>query len=163
MAQELSRLLPGRTLDSTTVKTKSIQNSGALIRANDTGRYLFLLRNGAKFDGTWGMPGGKINPNESTIACLRREIHEEIGLDVTNLKTIPLETYTSVDKYFIYHTFLVIVDNEFIPVLNNEHRAWAWCNISDVPRPLHPGLFKTFQIDEVVNKIRVAESVYNLN
>lgn len=163
MAQELSRTLSSRTLDTATVKSKLIENSGALIRANNTGRYLFLLRNGAKFDGSWSIPGGKINAEESTISCLRREVNEEIGIDVTDLKTIPLETYTSLDQQFIYHTFLIIVDREFVPTLNHEHRAWTWCYINDVPRPVHPGLFKTFQINEVVNKIRVAESLYNFN
>ena len=163
MAQELSRTLSSRTLDTATVKSKLIENSGALIRANNTGRYLFLLRNGAKFDGSWSIPGGKINAEESTISCLRREVNEEIGIDVTDLKTIPLETYTSLDQQFIYHTFLIIVDREFVPTLNHEHRAWTWCYINDFPRPVHPGLFKTFQINEVVNKIRVAESLYNFN
>jgi 8-oxo-dGTP pyrophosphatase MutT (NUDIX family) len=161
MAQELSRTLSGRTLDHTAVKNNIIESAGALIRASDTGRYLFLLRNGVKFNGVWSIPGGKLDHNESVIAGLSRELSEEINFDIVKSKCIPLETYTSQDHCFVYHTFLIIVGQEFVPDLNYEHRAWCWCHIEDVPRPVHPGLFKTFRVDEINEKLKTVESLFN--
>ena len=159
MAQELSRTLSSRQVDNSVVKHHNIESAGALIRANNTGRYLFLLRNGIKFNGVWSIPGGKLDVGESVIGGLSRELQEEIDFNIVRGKCIPLETYTSQDQFFVYHTFLILVDQEFVPKLNHEHRAWSWCSIEDIPRPVHPGLFKTFKIEEILNKIKVVESV----
>lgn len=157
MEEKLSRTLPSRTVEFIPVKASTNESVGALIFCQSTNRYLFLLRNGNKFDGTWGISGGKIEQDETVIAALRRELEEEIKLKLTNEKIIPLETYTAENNYFCYHTFLIIIKSEFIPTLNNEHRGWAWTKIEDVPRPTHPGLFKTIKLNEIQQKLKTVE------
>lgn len=159
MDQKHSRTLSSRTVESFPVN--SIVGVGGLIYCVNTGRYLFLLRNGVKYPGTWSIAGGKIEIGESVIAALSREIQEEISFGISDCKKIPLETYTSADNYFCYHTFLILVDREFVPILNYEHRGWVWCNIDDIPKPTHPGLFKTVKIEEIANKIKNVESLFN--
>ena len=34
------------------------------------------------YGGWWELPGGKIEPGESPAACVRRELHEEVGIHV---------------------------------------------------------------------------------
>lgn len=159
MGQEHSRTLSSRTVESLPVN--SIVSVGGLIYCTNTGRYLFLLRDGQKYPGTWSIAGGKIEIGESVISALVREVQEEIKFDISDCKKIPLETYTSVDNYFCYHTFLVLVDREFVPILNYEHRGWVWCTIADIPKPTHPGLFKTVKIEEIANKIKNVETLFN--
>lgn len=161
MAQELSRSLSSRQVDNSDITHRIIESAGALIRASSTGRYLFLLRNGIKFNGVWSIPGGKLDRGESVIEGLSRELQEEIDFNIVDGKCIPLETYTSQDQFFVYHTFLIIVNQEFVPNLNHEHRAWSWCSIEDIPRPVHPGLFKTFKIEEIACKLKSIKSVFN--
>lgn len=36
-------------------------------------------------NGRWDIPGGRISIPESLLDCLRREVHEEIGVDVTRV------------------------------------------------------------------------------
>tara|TARA_Y100001954_G_C15785585_1_gene592306 strand:+ start:1614 stop:2057 length:444 start_codon:yes stop_codon:yes gene_type:complete len=36
----------------------------------------------------WDFPGGKINFNEDIEECLRREVKEEVNLDITNLNIL---------------------------------------------------------------------------
>ncbi|MCU1613107.1 MAG: hydrolase [Frankiales bacterium] len=46
------------------------------------GRVLVAQRSGGPFDGCWEFPGGKVEPGESELAALVREIREELGVDV---------------------------------------------------------------------------------
>jgi 8-oxo-dGTP pyrophosphatase MutT (NUDIX family) len=131
---------------------------GALIYSQATKRYLFLLRNGAKHGGEWGLVGGKIDSGEFPIQALKREIFEEIG-PVDYNKIIPLEHFTSDNNKFAYHTYIIPVANEFIPTLNHEHRGYAWTYIEDHPKPLHPGVWRSFSFQSILAKIRTVEHV----
>jgi 8-oxo-dGTP pyrophosphatase MutT (NUDIX family) len=131
---------------------------GALIYSASTKRYLFLLRNQKRHAGSWGLVGGGVELGESPAQALHREIQEEIGTVNIN-KIIPLEKFTSDNNNFEYHTYLITVDNEFVPQLNNEHRGYAWTSIDDHPKPLHPGVWRTFSFKSIVDKIKTVETV----
>lgn len=134
---------------------------GALIYCSSTKRYLFLLRNQKRHAGSWGLVGGGANQNESIIDALYREISEEIG-HVNIMQTIPLEKFTSENNNFEYHTYVITVDKEFVPELNDEHRGYAWTFINDHPKPLHPGVWRTFSFKVVLEKIKTLESALEI-
>lgn len=134
---------------------------GALIYSKSTHRYLFLLRNQKRHAGSWGLVGGGVEPGESPTAALQREIQEEIG-SITYEKVIPLEKFTSDNGTFEYHTYVIPVDAEFVPVLNDEHRGYAWTSIDDHPKPLHPGVWRTFNFRVVLEKIKTVENVLQI-
>ena len=138
-----------------------IEGTGALIYSIRTRRYLFVLRNGSKFSNTWGLPGGKIERGETVAAALAREIEEELGGVIRNSKLYPIEKFTSDNQKFIYHTFLIPVEDEFIPELNREHKGYAWCAVEDHPKPLHPGVWRTINFNEVVEKLETMQQVLN--
>jgi 8-oxo-dGTP pyrophosphatase MutT (NUDIX family) len=122
----------------------NITCSGGLFLAKDTQRFLFLLRAQGKTAGTWGLVGGKKEPSDITAYdALLREIQEEIGSVPNNVKPVPLEWYSSRDDMFSYHTYVMIVEHEFIPLLNEEHTGYCWVGINDWPRPLHSGVRNT--------------------
>lgn len=134
------------------------EGAGALIFARDTGRYLFLLRSTKSWDHTWGLPGGKINPEENVKQGLEREILEELGGQILSAKLVPIEMFTSSNKRFIYHTYFIAVDNEFVPELNSEHVGYAWLPLAAAPKPLHPGVKRTINSLETMEKISAAEA-----
>ena len=115
--------------------------------------YLYLLRNDSKYPDTWGLAGGKVEPNETLITAVERECAEELGSMPEYQQLIPIEKFTSLDGGFEYHTFWCRVDHEFIPELNHEHVGYAWVTEGQYPKPLHPGLFSTVNIDIVIEKL----------
>ena len=136
-----------------------IVGCGALIYSKQTQRYLFLLRTQKRHKTSWGLVGGGVETGETVSAALAREIREEIGMDATDRKFIPLEQFTSDDQRFVYHTFLIPVEEEFIPTLNHEHKGYCWVPLKNYPKPLHPGVWRTFEFSAVVEKIKTLEHV----
>ncbi len=132
--------------------------SGALFYTLDTHRFLFLHRTKGKQSNLWGLVGGTNEGEETPWESLKREISEEIG-DVKIKKTIPLETFVSNDDKFQFHTYLCLVDNEFIPILNDEHDGYAWVSFTKWPKPLHHGLRNTLQ--NKTNQLKL-ETVFKL-
>ena len=116
-----------------------------------TGRYLYLLRNDHKHPGAWGLPGGKLESGETLLGGMERECTEELGSFPVYQRLIPVEKFTAGD--FEYHTWVCVVDEEFVPVLNHEHLGHAWVNSGVFPRPMHPGLWSTVNLEAVQSKL----------
>jgi ADP-ribose pyrophosphatase YjhB (NUDIX family) len=136
-------------------------NAGALIYSKSTQRFLFLLRNASKkYKGTCGLVGGRVESSERPAAGLLREINEELSVDLSEAKIVPIETFTNEKNGFVYHTYMILVDKEFTPILNGEHRGYAWVELDDYPRPLHPGVWKTFSFKSVIAKINTLKAVF---
>ena len=135
----------------------AVRAVGVWFRANSTGRYFYLMRNDAKYPGSWGLPGGKIEEGETLLGGMERECIEELGSMPEYRKLMPLEKFTSADGAFEYHTWVCTVDHEFTPVLNHEHIGYAWIDAGTWPRPMHPGLWNTVNIDAIQDKISVVE------
>ena len=128
--------------------------SGALFYAKSTRRFLLVQKARGKHTGTWGLVGGTNLQNENPWQGLQREVQEEIGFFPTVIKTIPLETFVSNDKVFNFHTYLCLVEEEFIPTLSEEHCAWAWSTIDYAPKPLHQGLRNSFSNKIIRTKLQ---------
>jgi ADP-ribose pyrophosphatase len=124
---------------------KKIVCSGALFYTLDTNRFLLLHRTQSKQHNVWGLVGGTNEDTETPFEGLQREIEEEIGLLPLIKKTIPLETFVSNDENFNFHTYLCVVEKEFLPILNNEHDGYAWVSFGKWPKPLHQGLSNTLR------------------
>lgn len=140
---------------------KTIKAAGALFLSRSTYRYLFLLRDDDTHTNTWGLVGGRVEKDEQIIDCLHREIREEIGNIDNIIKIIPLDLYTSQDEKFEYHTFACIVNDEFIPHLNHEHKGFCWTTLDGIPKPIHPALYNSLQLTELKEKLLSLGNVIN--
>jgi 8-oxo-dGTP pyrophosphatase MutT (NUDIX family) len=136
--------------------------SGALFYAKNTKRILLLQKSSGKHAGTWGLVGGTNDLGESAWQGLQREINEEIGVTPEIIKTVPLETFVSNDTVFNFHTYLCVVNNEFVPTLSSEHDGWCWCAIDTAPKPLHQALRSSFGNRAVRNKLQTVFDVMDL-
>jgi 8-oxo-dGTP pyrophosphatase MutT (NUDIX family) len=135
--------------------------SGALFYALNTKRFLFLHRAQGRTGNLWGLVGGTNEKAETPWEGLKREIFEEIGT-VEIKKTMPLETFVSNDTNFLFHTYLCVVNEEFLPTLNHEHDGYAWVNFGQWPKPLHNGLKNTLNNKTNQRKLETVFRVIDL-
>jgi 8-oxo-dGTP pyrophosphatase MutT (NUDIX family) len=136
--------------------------SGALFYSKSSRRFLLLQKSSGKHKGTWGLVGGTNVEGESAWQGLQREITEEIGFIPSIIKTIPLESFVSTDTFFNFHTYICIIDDEFIPKLSSEHCGWAWSTVENAPKPLHQGLRSSFSNKTIKTKLQTIFDIVDL-
>ena len=153
MDQELSRRLSRRNMDA-----GSLIAVGVWFLSRATGRYLYLIRNDSKHPGAWGLPGGKVEAGETLLGGMERECIEELGSFPAYQRLIPIEKFTSADEMFEYHTWVCIVESEFIPTLNHEHLGYAWIDSGVWPKPMHPGLWNTVNLETIKEKVQIIQN-----
>lgn len=131
-----------------------IDCSGALVCSRNTKRFLLLQKNNGKHAGRWGLVGGTNLTNETAWQGLEREITEELGFKIEIKKVLPLERFVSRDSKFNFHTYFCVVEEEFIPRLSDEHTAWGWFDLNNLPKPIHKGLDLSLRNKIIQTKIQ---------
>jgi A/G-specific adenine glycosylase len=72
--------------------TKKVEAVVAVIE--DRGRFLIQQRPpGGLFGGLWEFPGGKLKPGERPEAALRREVREEVGTEISDIRFLTTVTH----------------------------------------------------------------------
>ncbi|MEQ1773245.1 MAG: Nudix family hydrolase [Burkholderiales bacterium] len=73
----------------TTQERRRIEVAAAVIH-DGNGRFLLAQRPpGKAYEGYWEFPGGKVEPGESVADAMRRELHEELGIEVDSDSVCP--------------------------------------------------------------------------
>ena len=76
--------------------------------------------------GKWNAPGGKLQPKETAEHCATREVYEETGLEVQQLRKIGTLVFFKYNKRedpdWIAHVFLT---NEFHGTIKGAKRAFS--------------------------------------
>ena len=122
--------------------------AGALVVSERSGRFLIAHRaEGTLQPGTWGTWGGAIDAGETPEEAVIRELQEEAEFIDDAANILPLYVFEH-ESGFRYSNFLVVVTEEFQPVLNWEMQQFGWFDYGDWPDPLHFGLERLFN-DEV--------------
>ncbi len=81
----------------------------------------------------WGMPGGFMETGEQPEEALRRELREEVGLEVERLKVFATRAFKRPRQVEIVFTARAIGDPE---QLNYEIQKAAWFSPNDLPKGL---------------------------
>lgn len=79
----------------------------------------------------WEFPGGKIDPGESPEACLKREIVEELGMEIAIGQALPPHTHSYASFTVTLHPFVCTVASGDLVI--HEHRAIAWLDLNELP------------------------------
>lgn len=119
---------------------------GALMRE---GQVLLAHRSPEKraHPDVWGLPGGCVEPGESELVALARELHEELGVSITTGTASQLYRLTAgpTDAPVLVSAWMV-VGWEGTPQNNapEEHVAIGWFGVDELPSPAHPQMRAAF-------------------
>lgn len=88
------------------------------------GAYFATQRGYGEFEGMWEFPGGKIEPGESREVALRREIQEELGIDIIIENLLCTTEYDYPSFHLTMHCYLCSVASGDIEL--REHKSARW-------------------------------------
>ena len=101
------------------------------------GQILLLHRQNNKSQGNkWGIPGGKVEKNETPLQAVIRETKEETGIDISSqiietLKTVYIEYNEK--SHFVYHAFRTQLQGDpgAVRINFDEHKGFTWVKPAD--------------------------------
>ena len=101
---------------------KTIEVVAAIIHHD--GAYFATQRGYGEFEGMWEFPGGKIEPGESREDALKREIQEELGVDIYIKELLCTTEYDYPTFHLTMHCYLCSVASGEIEL--REHKSAQW-------------------------------------
>ena len=108
---------------------------GALI-FNTQGEVLMIQTH--KWSHRWGIPGGRIKTNEPSLDALRREVKEETGLELRNIRFELVQDCIEPPEFYKKAHFLLLnytaeaVGTDV--VLNDEAETYRWVSLDEAGR-----------------------------
>ncbi len=101
---------------------KTIEVVAAIIRDGD--RVLATQRGYGEFEGMWEFPGGKIERGEEREVALRREIREELAVDIEVKEWLCTVEYDYPTFHLTMHCYFCCITNGVPKLL--EHKSARW-------------------------------------
>ena len=103
------------------------------------GKVLLGRRQGSHGADTWAPPGGHLDFGESAEECARREVLEETGLTLGEIRTAPYtnDLFPTEGKHYV--TLFVVAKSALgVPELREATKClgWEWFAWEDLPTPL---------------------------
>lgn len=101
---------------------KQIEVVAAIIQRD--GAYFATQRGYGEFEGQWEFPGGKIESGETQEVALKREIQEELGVDIIVEKFLRTTDYEYPSFHLTMHCYLCSIISGEIEL--REHKSARW-------------------------------------
>lgn len=103
------------------------------------GRILLGKRKNAHGEGSWSFPGGHLEFNEAVEECAIREVKEETGISIKNLRqgTFTNDIFEKEEKNYV--TLYMISDfaaGEVRIMEPDKCEKWEWFDWHNLPQPL---------------------------
>ena len=101
---------------------KKIEVVAAIIQRD--GAYFATQRGYGEFEGMWEFPGGKIELGETHEMALKREIQEELGIDISIEELLCTTNYDYPSFHLTMHCYLCSIAAGKIEL--REHKSARW-------------------------------------
>jgi 8-oxo-dGTP diphosphatase len=103
------------------------------------GKVLLGKRKGAHGEGSWCFPGGHLEFREEIKDCIKREVMEETGMDIDNIRiaAVTNDVFEKEDKHYItIHTIPEKIFGEPKIMEPDKCEKWEWFEWENLPKPL---------------------------
>lgn len=103
------------------------------------GKLLLIRRAKAPEAGCWGLPGGKVDPFETVRNAVRREVLEELGIEIVGERLLCVvdQIDEAQGDHWVAPVFLAREFKGEPALLEPEkHTGLGWFALDDLPRPL---------------------------
>ena len=112
------------------------------------GKFLMGKRLGAHGEGTWTVPGGHLEFGESWEDCAKREVLEETGMKITNLRLLAVtnDVFEAEQKHYV--TILLEADwlaNEPTITEPDKYVEQNWRDFGSLPSPLFEPIWQNLR------------------
>jgi 8-oxo-dGTP diphosphatase len=103
------------------------------------GKFLMQQRKGAHGEGTWSTPGGHLEFGETFQECAAREVKEETGMEIQNVRigTVTNDIFKDDNKHYV--TIWLVSDwKSGEPSITEPDKCidQRWINFESLPDPL---------------------------
>ncbi len=104
------------------------QGAGCII---ECGENILLVRN-TYGDGSWSFPGGGIKKEETPTQSVIREVREEVGINLANVRELGSFLYTHQYKKDTVHAFFASIKNDNVIIDRDEIKEARWFPIKSI-------------------------------
>ena len=110
------------------------------VLVDNEGRYLMTTRpEGKVYAGYWEFPGGKLEPGETVVQALRRELNEEIGITISEAHTHVWREQMVDYPHALVRLYFCKVNQWSEPLTMHEGQTFEWVTLPPSVTPILPG------------------------
>ncbi|MBI5404911.1 MAG: NUDIX domain-containing protein [Candidatus Kerfeldbacteria bacterium] len=108
---------------------------GVLVRNGN--QVLLGKRKGSHGAGEWAFPGGHLEYLEGFTECAKREVREETGLEITNIRFLFLANVDAYKpKHYVHIHLTADVSGGTLELKEPEKcEGWEWFDLDQIPEP----------------------------
>ncbi|MFJ9846985.1 NUDIX domain-containing protein [Kitasatospora sp. NPDC101155] len=119
---------------------ESIRYTADVVATTPDGRVLLIERGWPPFEGAWALPGGHVDPGESSREAAARELEEETGVRVDTTDLLQLGAWDTPGRdprgRYVTVAYLAEVPDDTPITAGDDARTARWWKWNELPEQL---------------------------
>lgn len=119
---------------------ETIRYTADVVATTPDGRVLLIERGWPPFEGAWALPGGHVDPGETSRAAAARELFEETGVRVDAADLLQLGVWDQPGRdprgRYVTVAYLAVVPDTTTATAGDDARTARWWPWNDLPQQL---------------------------
>ncbi|MEU5445814.1 NUDIX hydrolase [Streptomyces griseofuscus] len=116
---------------------EAIRYTADVVLKDTDGRVLLIDRRWDPYEGCWALPGGHVDPGETSLAAAVRELREETGIEVAAAELRQLGVWDAPGRdprgRYVTVAYLAIVPAGTRPTAGSDARRAVWWPLDALP------------------------------